>query len=122
MRLCLTLVACLSATSADAVPTGRTLKMGGAVVKASPKAICVFEWAYGDQQGRYEGWDSCARMTIRTATPTYLRGVRAHGRDKSVTVADIPRGAPSFVVGNGVSEVLIFIDRNGEVREIMTAD
>lgn len=116
------ILACLAPIPANAVPTGRPTKVGAIAVTATPKSICVFEWSQGDQQHRYEAWDSCPNMTIRRATPEFMRGVRPQGRDKQTTVADVPPNAPAFVLGNSYSEVLIFVDRHGEVREILTAD
>ena len=116
-----------AATPALAAPRGasapHSFKVGGRILRGKLKVICVIEgkWSNGDDL-RYEAWDACSKMRVRTVPRSEYAGAVALGNKDDVGVADIPANSEVLELSNDFSGVLIFRDRNGAVREIMTRD
>jgi hypothetical protein len=101
-----------------------SFKVGTSTFSGTAKSICVIKgnWADGEVF-RYEGWDECRQMRIRHASKETIRGAVAHGDMKRRTkVSDIPAGAEVFEISNNYSQVLVFKDASGAVREILSRD
>lgn len=119
------LVSPVVSTAADAAPksTIRAFKVGGRTLQGSPKTICVIEgkWADGEHF-RYEAWDTCKEMQVTSAKLADYKGWEPRGRKGSPTVADIPPTAEPIEISNGFSSVLVFRDRDGEMKEVLIRD
>lgn len=88
-----------------------------------PKTICVIEGKWADGAPfRYEAWDSCGKMHMRAVTEKEFKGAPSLGEDDRYSVADIPPGSQVFELNNGISTTLVFRDRKGVQREILSGD
>ena len=101
----------------------KVFKVGTRALEGRPKTICVLEgkWADGSYL-RYEAWDTCYKMRVRVVSEKDFRDAPSLGDDDHHSVADIPRGSEVLEITNGVSTTLIFRDRHGIQREILTRD
>ena len=117
----------LSSTAPAAKPATAAkphrFKVGNAIFAGSAKTICVIEgkWADGEHF-RFEAWDECRAMRMRRVPESGYRGAPSLGASKDYTVADIPPGAEVLEVSNDYSSVLLFRDRRGAMREILSRD
>ena len=101
----------------------KVFKVGARLLEGRPKTICVLEgkWADGSFL-HYEAWDTCDKMHVRVVSEKDYKDAPSLGDDDHYNVADIPRGAEVLELTNGVSTTLIFRDRHGIQREILTQD
>lgn len=98
-------------------------KVGNRTFQGRPEVICAIEGTWADGAPfRYEGWDMCAKMRLRAVTEKDYRGAPSLGEDDDFTVADIPRRSEVIEITNGVSTTIVFRDRDGKQREILTRD
>ena len=120
--LSISLVATSAAEAAQRQPP-KMFKIGSRSLEGRPKVICVIEgkWADGGYF-RYEAWDACGKMRVRAVSEKESKGAPSLGSEDHYSVADIPRGSEVLEISNGVSTTLVFRDRNGEQREILTRD
>lgn len=112
-----------SVAAAAPEPAARAFKVGGRTLEGRPKTICVIEgkWADGSPF-RYEGWDTCNELRVSSASLADYKDWEPRGRRGSPTVADIPLGTETIEITNDFSSVLIFRDRNGEMKEVLIRD
>lgn len=115
-------VASAAAAASPAAPP-HSYKVGKRILLGRAKTICVIEgkWASGEPF-RYEGWDSCAKLTVTPAKLGDYKDWPARGGKGALTVADIPAGAETIEVSNGASSVLVFRDAHGETRDVLIRD
>ena len=107
--------------AADAAPApATTFKVAGRTIVGTPKMNCVLEgkWADGSRF-RYEAWDACSRIKVRRVTE---QDARRNGEPIEGDFADIPPGAELVEVSNAYSTVVLYLDRDGEMKELTTAD
>ncbi|HEY0027419.1 MAG TPA: hypothetical protein VGC35_06075 [Allosphingosinicella sp.] len=104
-------------------PAARTFKVGGRTLEGRAKTVCVIEgkWADGEPF-RYEGWDTCNELQVSSASLADYKDWRPRGGEGSLTVADIPQGAETIEISNDFSSVLVFRDRDGEMKEVLIRD
>ena len=97
--------------------------VGGVTFGGSAKTICVIEgkWRSGELF-RFEAWDECSEMRLRRLPAGAYQQTRSLGTNRDYTVADIPAGAEVIEVSNDYSSVLLFNDRRGVMREILSRD
>lgn len=116
-------LAATSAANAAPRPAPRVFKVGSRSLEGRPKQICVIagKWADGEPF-RYETWDACSEMHVRAVTEAEYKDAPSLGSDDQYSVADIPRGSEVLEISNGFSAALIFRDRDGVQREILSKD
>ena len=120
---CMTFATSTSAAKPAAGAKPHRFNVGGSVFAGSAKTICVIEGKWRDGGFfRFEAWDECSQMRMRRMPAASYRDVSAHGSNRGYTVADIPRGAEVLEVSNSYSSVLLFRDKGGEMREILSRD
>lgn len=123
--LCALLISPFAISVADAAagPAPKVFKIGTRSLEGRPKTICVIDgkWADGEYF-RYETWDACNKMRVRTASEKDYKGTPSLGSSDCYSVADIPRGSEVLEISNGVSATLVFRDRKGIQHEILTGD
>lgn len=114
-----------AAPAAEAVqrPALKMFKIGTRALKGHSKTICVIEgkWADGGFF-RYEAWDICGKMRVRAVSGKDYKDAPSLGSEDQYGVGDIPRGSEVLEITNDVSTTLVFRDRNGTQREILTRD
>lgn len=114
-----------AATAAKPAPAAKLHRfdVGGVPFAGSEKTICVIQgrWRNGEPF-RFEAWDECSEMRLRRVPAEEYRQARSLGTNRDYTVADIPAGAEVLEVSNGYSSVLLFNDRRGVMREILSRD
>lgn len=117
-------VSLVATSSAEAAPrpAPTMFKIGSRSLEGRPKTICVIEgkWADGEPF-RYDAWDTCSKMNVRSVSEKDYRDAPSLGNDQ-YGVADIPRGSEVLELENGVSKTLVFRDRDGVQREILSGD
>jgi hypothetical protein len=101
----------------------KLFKVGSRALVGRPKTICEIKgkWADGGHF-RYEAWDSCGKMRVRTVSEKDYKDAPSLGDDGHYSVADIPAGSEVLEISNGVSTTLVFRDRNAVQREILSRD
>lgn len=112
-------------TAAAAAPPApsSTFKVGEQTFHGRAKTICQIEGKWADGQPFfYDAWDSCAEMKVNPASLADYEGWAPRGPKGSPTVADIPQGSEVIEINNGVSSVLIYRDRRGDIREVLVRD
>lgn len=114
-------------TAAAAAPPApapsRTFKVGEQTFHGRAKTICEIEGKWADGQPFFfDAWDSCAEMKVNPASLADYEGWAPRGPKGSPTVSDIPQGSEVIEINNGVSSVLIYRDRRGDVREVLVRD
>lgn len=104
-------------------PAAKLFKVGSRSLEGRPETICIIEgkWADGEPL-RFQTWDTCGKMHVRAVSEKDYKDAPSLGDDDDYSVADIPRGSEVLEISNGVSTTLVFRDRNGEQREILTRD
>lgn len=109
---------------AAAVPgPANTFRVGKRLLVGRPKTICVIEGKWADGAPfRYEGWDNCGKMHVRSVTEKEYKEAPSLGEHNDVTVADIPQRAEVLEISNEFSTTLVFRDRRGIQREILSGD
>jgi hypothetical protein len=101
----------------------RTFKVGSRALSGTPKTVCIIEGTWRDGTTlRYEGWDTCRKMSVRAASLADYKGWKPRGRKGALTVADIPPEIEVIEIGNEFSSVLVFRDRNGDTKEVLIRD
>ena len=110
--------------SAQAAPqSNKTFRVGKRMLEGRSKSICVIQGKWADGAPfRYEAWDSCDKMQMRNVTEKDYKDAPSLGEDDKFTVADIPPRAEVIEISNGVSTTLVFRDRRGIQREILSQD
>lgn len=100
----------------------KTFKVGRVTFEGTPKTICIIRgrWADGESL-RYEAWDECSEMTLRHIAASEYRNAPSLG-EGDTGVKDTPTGAEVFEISNQYSSVLLFRDKKGVKRTIMTGD
>lgn len=84
--------------------------------------VCVIDGKWSDGAPlHYKAWDKCAKMSIYHPTKSYLKDAVSL-LDGEPDIKVIPKGTELFRVENGVSTVLVFRDRKGNVKSITTGD
>lgn len=121
--LSINMVATSMAEAAPQPAPKKNFKIGSRSLQGRPETICVIEgkWADGAPL-RVEGWDTCSMMHVRVVLEKDYKDAPSLGSDDQYGVADIPRGSEVLEITNNVSTTLIFRDRNGVQREILTQD
>lgn len=111
------------AAHAATEPVARIFKLGPRTLQGRPKTICVITGSWADGAPfRYEAWDRCEKMKVRTVTEKDFKDAPSLGEDDEVGVKAIPRGAEVIEMSNGTSTILIFRDAQGMQRHIRTQD
>ncbi len=119
------LVSLVATCPAEAAPrpAPKMFKVGSRSLEGRPKLICVIEGKWADGKPlRIETWDTCREMRVRAVVEKDYKDSPSLGEEDHHSVADIPRKSEVLEVTNGVSTTLIFRDRNGVQREILTRD
>ena len=104
-------------------PAAHFFKVGGRTLEGRAKTICVIKGNWADGEAfRYEGWDTCSELQVSSASLADYKDWKPRGRRGSLTVADIPAGTETIEISNDFSSVLVFRDRNGEMKEVLIRD
>ena len=83
----------------------------------------MIEGKWNDEEYfRYEAWDECSQLRMRRVPAGEYRDAPSLGTSGDYTVVHIPSGAEVLEVSNDYSSVLLFRDRNGVMREILSRD
>ena len=112
-----------SAVEAAQPPALKVFKVGRRLLEGRPMAICIIEGKWADGGNLiYKAWDTCKKMRVRTVSYEEYKDAPSLGNDAEYGVTDIPKGSEVLEFENGVSKTLMFRDRKGIQREILSGD
>lgn len=106
-----------------ATPKSHRFKVDNATFSGSAKLICVIEGKWRDGEPfRYEAWDACSKMRMRRPSMNEYKSAHSLGVNNDYSVVDIPDEGDVVEVSNESSSVLLFRDKDGVMREILSRD